>query len=217
MASTMPGAMRASSTTKAVVGIVGGIGAGKSTAAREFGRLGCEVIDADAIGHALLGEEGVRDELRQRWGERIFDANGAVDRRRLGKLVFEGATELEALNEIMHPRIRRRMEGQIADAGCNPGVRAIILDAAVLFEAAWDDLCTHVVFVYAPGVTRAERVAHQRGWSIEKWARREKLQISLDIKAGKCDYTVDGSSDVSRLRGQVREVFHRIVGDVDRP
>ena len=213
----MPGAMRPSSTTKAVVGIVGGIGAGKSSAARQFGSLGCEVIDADAIGHAMLSDEVVRDELRQRWGESIFDARGAVDRRRLGELVFEDAAELQALNEILHPRIRRRMERQIALARPNPGVRAIVLDAAVLFEAAWDDLCTHLVFVDAPGRTRAQRVACQRGWPTEKWARREKSQICLDIKAAKCDYTMDGSSSVSRLRGQARELLHKIVGDADGP
>ena len=101
---------------KAVIGIVGGIGAGKSTVAAELVQLGCARIDGDAIGHALLADPEVRRQIRQRWGEGVFSPEGDVRRDALGEIVFADAAELRALGEILHPRIRRGIEEQIARA-----------------------------------------------------------------------------------------------------
>jgi dephospho-CoA kinase len=203
-------AMNAPSPAKPVIGIVGGVGAGKSTVAAELGALGCAVIDADAVGHELLGEDEVRQALRQRWGDRVLRPDGSVDRKAVAAIVFSDADELAALNAVMHPRIRRRMERRIAAARIDTAVPAVAVDAAVLFEAGWDKLCTHVVFVSAGEDQRRQRVA-SRGWDEAAWRRREELQISLDTKRPKCDYTVENRSSVSYLREQIREIFHRIV------
>jgi dephospho-CoA kinase len=84
------------------------------------------------------------------------------------------------------------------------------LDAAVLLEAGWDQLCTHLVFVAAPARQRQRRV-RQRGWDARSWRQREKIQIPLDSKIGRCYYTIDNSSSVSHLCEAVRELFHGIV------
>jgi dephospho-CoA kinase len=203
---------------KPVIGIVGGIGAGKSTVAAELARLGCARIDADAIGHELLADPDVRRQIRRRWGEGVFGPEGAVDRRALGQIVFADAAELRALGAILHPRIRHRMEEQIARAQADRRVRGVVVDAAVLFEAGWDDLCTHRIFVRAPQAERARRARRQRGWDASAWRRREKMQISLDKKAAKSDYTVDNSSSLSHLHEQVRSLFHLIhAADRTRP
>ena len=112
-----------------MIGIVGGIGAGKTTASAELAALGCEVIDVDAIGHELLGDERIRQRLSARWGREIFDADGAVDRRRLGELVFDSPEELAALNEIMHPSIRVKLVELIACARAEKSVPAVVLPA----------------------------------------------------------------------------------------
>ena len=195
---------------KPVIGIVGGIGAGKSTVAAELVKLGCARIDADAIGHALLADPAVQRQIRRRWGEGVFDPQGRVDRRALGETVFADAAQLQALGAILHPRMRRRMEQQIARAQADPRVAAVVVDAAVLFEAGWDDLCTHRVFVRAPRAQRARRVRAQRGWDAPAWRRREKMQISLDKKAAKSDYIINNSSSLSCLHEQVRSIFYLI-------
>jgi dephospho-CoA kinase len=202
---------------KPVIGIVGGVGAGKSTVAAELVRLGCELIDADAIGHELLRGPTVRREVRKRWGAGVFSADGQVSRRALAAAVFGRRRELAALNRIMHHRIRRRMERRIAQLRRDPSVPGVVLDAAVLLEAGWDDLCTHVLFVRAPAGLRARRVSAARGWDRRTWRAREKSQISLDTKVKGCYGVVDNSSSVSHLRRQVRRVLHRIVHAVDRP
>ncbi len=202
-------------TNKPVIGLVGGIGAGKSIAAAELVALGCRLIDADAIGHALLDEPDVQSELKNRWGEDIFDSQGRVNRAAVGKIVFADRAELEAINAVMHPRMRRRMEREIAKAKSAPAVEAVVLDAAVLFEAGWDDLCTCVIFVDAPEDVRLRRLSSRPGWNAAKSASIEKFQISLDKKAAMCDYTIGNSSSVSHLRKQVGELFREIFHSAD--
>ena len=199
------------STSKPVIGLVGGIGAGKSAAAAEFARLGCLLIDADAIGHALLGDAAVADAIRSRWGREVFGPGGQVDRKALGEIVFADAQELAALNEILHPRIRRRMHHRIAAARRDVAVPVVVVDAAVLLEAGWDDLCTHLVFVRATDEQRARRVRADRQWDRRTWRQREKSQFSLDRKAQSCDHTLDSSGSASHLNEQVHRLFHRIV------
>jgi dephospho-CoA kinase len=206
-----------SAPDKPVIGIVGGIGAGKSTVAAELAALGCAVIDADAIGHELLRNPRIRRRLRARWGEGVLLPDGKVNRGALGAMVFASPADLKALNRIMHPAIRRRIEAQIARLRRRRDVPAVVLDAAVLLEAGWDTFCTHAVFVRAPKTLRIRRVRSDRGWKSTTLAAREKTQIPLDKKAGKCDYHIDNSSGVSHLREQVRKIFREMVSPADCP
>ena len=205
------------SAEKPVIGIVGGVGAGKSTVAAALAEFGCAVIDCDAIGHELLDREDVRAELRGRWGDGVFSESGAVDRDALAKTVFGSCEEVRALNAIVHPQIRRRVEDRIAEVRRSQDVVAIVLDAAAVIEAGWDDLWTHLVFVRAPEQARADRAGASRGWNEKDWRDREKSQISLDSKAARCDYIVDNSSSLSHLREQIHQLFLRIMQAVDRP
>jgi len=202
--------------TMPVIGLVGGVGAGKSTAADQFAALGCTLIDADKIGHELLADEEVCRELRSRWGERVFRSDGFVDRAALADIVFKHSSELDALNQIMHPRIGGRIARRIEQAQRDCEVPAVVLDAATLFEAGWDNMCTHVVFVAAPHDRRVSGAA-SKGMDRQEWLLREKSQISLDNKRAKCYCTLDNSSSVSHLCEQVRRVFQRVVHQADRP
>ncbi|MHC4562448.1 MAG: dephospho-CoA kinase [Planctomycetota bacterium] len=192
------------SPLKPVIGIVGGIGSGKTTVAAHFASLGCAVIDADAIGHEVLEDANVKQALRDRWGAEVFDKEGRVDRSAVAGIVFSDAAELAALNAIVHPLIRRDMESQIAVARQLADVPAVVLDAAVLFEAGWDDVCTHTVFVDAPRSERFQRVRSQRGWDEATFASRENAQIEVDTKAALCDHTLSNHASDSHLADAVR-------------
>lgn len=209
--------MNAARRAKPVIGVVGGIGAGKSTVAGALVEMGCERVDADAIGHELLACPEVRRLLRDRWGQGVFSPDGSVDRSALGRLVFADAASLAELNRIMHPRMRAEMEEQIRLAQGRREVPAVVLDAAVLFEAGWDELCSAMVFVRAPLETRLDRVQRARGWDRTTLSEREKLQISLDSKARKCDYTVENSSSISHLHAEVRRLLARMLHGTDQP
>lgn len=199
------------SANKPVIGLLGGIGSGKSTVSAELAELGCGRIDADAIGHELLKDPQVRDELSEHWGQGIFDEDGNIDRKALAELAFASGQETEALNTIMHPRIRRRMIEQIDAMQADPDIPAIVVDAALLLETDWHELCNVFIFISAPEDIRAKRVRQTRGWDNATWKKRENLQKPLDIKAGKADYTISNSISESSLREQTHLVFHQII------
>ncbi len=203
-------------SNKPIIGLAGGVGAGKSTVAAELGRLGCAVVDADAIGHRVLDEPDIREAVRRRWGDRVTDADGRVDRSALAEVVFADRDEAEAINRLLHPRIRRLAEKQVEQSLRQESVAAVVIDAPLLFEAGWDELCTVCVFVDSPEDERRRRVAQERGWDEPTWRRREKMQIPLDKKARSCQYRVENSSSVSHLREQARELFQKVVGSVGR-
>jgi dephospho-CoA kinase len=198
-----------------VIGILGGVGAGKSTVAEEFAALGCLVISGDAIGHELRESAGVKKALRTEWGDGIFDASGSVSREALAKKVFTDPAALAKLNKILAPRIRRRIRRRIDRGRADPNVPAVVLDAAVLLEARWDDLCTHCIFVRASDRRRQARAA-TRGWTARQWRDRENSQICLDIKLARCDYMVDNSSSIPVVREQIRRIFRKITKASDR-
>jgi len=195
--------------SKPVVGIVGGVGSGKTTAAKAFANRGGFVIDCDAVGHELLGDDTVRSELRKRWGESIFATNGSVDRSVLGKIVFSSKKQLDALNTILHPRIAARTDELITTAQADSKVTIIAVDAAVLFEAGWDKFCTHTIFVNAPLDQRIKRVTETRGWNEQILLQRESSQISLDSKAARCSHTVDNCSTESHLEDQIFQLIKK--------
>lgn len=205
---------------KPIIGILGGIGAGKSTVAAELAALGCEVIDADAIGHELLRELDVKELLVREWGTQILGPDGQIERSSLAAEVFDKLgrpQSLARLNQIMHPRIAQNIAERIKQAQEDPAVKAVVLDAAVLVEAGWDKFCSTCIFVKAPEQSRASRASASRGWAKSEWAARENSQISLDTKAQRCEYVVDNSSGVSHLRQQVRSILDRIIDPVKRP
>ena len=196
--------------SKPVIGLLGGVGAGKTAVAEELEKLGCRRIDGDAIGHALLRDAAVRGRLRAEFGPEIFDAGGEVDRSVLAGIVFDDADRLADLNRILHPLIRERIVEQIHLADAEADTSGVVLDAAVLLEAGWDELCSGLVFVQADADERAQRVRAGRGWDEATWRGREKMQISLDTKRARGDYMIDNRFSAAYLPQRVRSFFELI-------
>ena len=196
---------------KPIIGIIGGIASGKSTVAAQFGALGCAVISADAIAHELLEQEPVRAELVRQFGQDILLPSGAIDRRRLARLVFADAEKLCALNKVIHPRVLERTEELIAEYNSCNHVLAIVLDMPLLVEVGWAGRCDRLILVKCDAAQRARR-AKQAGFLDEREIKiREKFQISLDKKAELADNTIDNNSDFSTLVRQIKEIFSGIV------
>lgn len=193
-------------TEKPLIGIIGGIASGKSTVAAEFEKLGCAVIDADAIVHELLREDEVRDELVEFFGPGILDTCGQVDRRQLAAVAFADVQRLSALNKVIHPRVLGRTERLIAQYNTDRHTRAIVLDMPLLVEVGWADRCDRVVFVECDRKRRVER-ARRKGLDDRDIGIRENSQISLDKKAKLADSIVDNNSDFSTLVRQIKAIF----------
>jgi dephospho-CoA kinase len=172
-------------TGKPVIGVVGGIGSGKSAASAALARRGGRVIDADRIGHDALRDPTLRDRVAARWPS-VIGADGSIDRKRLGRIVFADVPQLKELEAIVHPWIRARVRERVDAARAEAGVRFVVLDAALLLEAGWADACDYVVFVDARFETRLARV-RDRGWDAAELTRRERAQWPLDRKRDAAD------------------------------
>ncbi len=183
-----------------VIGIVGGIGSGKSAVARAVAaQANVHVIDADRLGHEALLEPNVKAELRRQFGDGIFDAAGEVQHGPLARCVF-GDSESHrvarhSLEQIVHPEIERRVTAEIAHAVATQQ-DAVLLDAAVLIEAGWRKRCDAVVFIDAPEELRLERVRLRSGWTLEELRRREASQLSLPEKRRQSDAIIANATDM---------------------
>jgi dephospho-CoA kinase len=188
---------------KPVIGLVGAIGAGKSTAARCFAARGGHVIDADVLGHEALRQPEIVEALVKRWGARVSKPDGALDRREIGKIVFAAPTERNALEATVFPYIGERTRQEIAAAQTNPAVAFVVLDAAVLLEAGWGEMVDRLVYVDAPRELRAARLAVRSGWSEGELAAREAAQWPADVKQARADAVVVNGADATVLAEQI--------------
>jgi dephospho-CoA kinase len=193
---------------KPVIGLIGGIGSGKSQVAALLERKGARVISGDELAHAALRQPEIRQRVAARWGHEILDEHGEVQRRKLGAIVFAAPDERRALEALLHPWIQKEIEKEAADALADPAVRLIVLDAAVMLEAGWHGVCGRLVFVDAPRDVRWRRVSEQRGWTERELEEREHSQLPLTEKAAHADHVVENATTLQNLERQVDDLLH---------
>ncbi len=192
-----------------VIGLAGGIGAGKSTVASAFARLGCFVIDSDARAKAALDRPEVRSQLVQWWGESILAPDGRIDRSKIAAIIFANPEQRHRLEQLVHPIVREDRAAMIREA-LAAGARAVIVDAPLLFEAGVDSECDTVVFVDAPREQRLERVRQTRQWDEPELARREASQLSVDEKRRRSQFIVENSGKLGGIDAQVAGILSAI-------
>ena len=195
---------------KPVIGIIGGICAGKSTVAGEFAKLGCAIIDADKIAHQLLQNEEIKKELFAAFGGEIADKSGRIDHQKLAQVTFADEKKLATLNNIIHPRVLQQAEGLIEEFKRQTELVAVVLDMPLLVEVGWHKRCDKLIFVDCEEQIRLERAEKKGIFNKKQLKIRENFQISLDKKAEIADYIIDSNSDISVLNGQVADIFSRI-------
>lgn len=195
---------------KPIIGILGGLGSGKSTVAAEFAKLGCAVIDADKIAHELLDEPSIKKEVISSFGQTVLDHTDKVNRRKLADIVFADGDKLLTLNRILHPLVLARAEQLIDQYNGQQQVRAIVLDMPLLFEVGWDKRCDRLIFVNCDWEKRLKRAKKMSLFDENQLKVRENFQISLDKKVSIADNTIDNNSGFSALARQVADIFSYI-------
>jgi dephospho-CoA kinase len=189
--------------SKPVIGLVGGIGAGKSTAALCFERRGGVVIDADVFGHRALEQPNIIRKIVERWGDRVIKADGTLDRRAIARIVFANQEERNALEGIVFPYIGERCKQEIASAQNDPIIRFVVLDAAVMLEAGWNEIADWIVYLDAPREIRLARVASRSGWTDQDLTARESAQLPLEVKKARADAVLANAAGSEELQLQV--------------
>jgi len=199
-----------------VVGLVGGIGSGKSAVAHWLlAERQVVVIDADKIGHEVLKYPQVKKQLKNHFGDSVFDSTGTeINRTALGRLVFGSDVQHKAartdLESIVHPQIRETIESQIREGKSSSKLEAVILDAAIMFEAGWNNLCDIIVFVDTPFSERLKRVSETRGWDQQRLEATEASQISLESKRNASDEIIDNSGSLQQAGNQLEQILNKL-------
>jgi dephospho-CoA kinase len=190
-----------------MLGIVGGVGSGKSFVARVFGELGCIVSDSDRAAREVIQRAAVRERLVEWWGPGVVNESGEVDRSAVAGIVFNDPAQRRRLEALTHPLILEERQ-RVVEAARRDGAPGVIVDAPLLLEAGLERECDGVVFVEATEGTRLQRVRRSRGWTEDEWRRREAAQMDVAEKRRRSDFVIpndDGGED--RTRAAVKRVF----------
>jgi dephospho-CoA kinase len=191
-----------------VLGLTGGISSGKSMVASMFAQLGADVIDADRLARDVVepGQPALQ-EIASTFGRDILLPDGRLDRGKLGRIIFADPVARGTLNAITHPRIRERMDAEIAARQSGPGV--LIVDIPLLFENERTDRVETVIVVWVDTETQLRRLVERDELSEHDARQRIAAQIPLDEKRARADVVIDNSGSRENTRRQVDAIYRR--------
>lgn len=197
-----------------VVGVTGPIGSGKSTVREHLARRGAEVLDADRLAHRFLEpEEDSYRRIVEVFGSEVLDGAGRIDRKALGRKVFDNRENLNRLNAIVHPPLLRAIRERIREFRGRRPEGLLAIDAALLFQWGLEKDCDWVLWVDAPVEVRRERTLASGRMDEAEFDRRDRLQQSLFdrlLEDRRIVKLVNIDSEF-RLRKTVEEILKEVV------
>jgi len=196
-----------------VICLSGGLASGKSTASKFLQEHGADIIDADRLGHRAYdpGTQAFRKVI-DTFGEDVVTDENQIDRKVLGGKVFGQPDELKKLTDIVWPEIRRLAELEISCfEALNPDA-TVVLEAAVLFEAGWDDIGDEIWVVVVDRETAIERSISRDGLEREAVESRLNSQLSNEERTAKATVVIDNNSTPEAMREQLEQQWQRFSG-----
>ena len=192
------------------LGLTGGIASGKSAVAGILRELGFAVLDADSLGHTLI-EPGkpAYDEVVGTFGPPVLDGHQRVDRSKLAAVVFGDRAKLDALNAIVHPRVRAEMVRQLAEWAQDGKRAAAFVEAALLVEAGYLDDLDGLVVAWSRPEQQVQRLC-ERGMSLEEARRRIAAQMPVEEKLKFAGEKIDCSETIEETRRQVEALAAKL-------
>jgi len=193
------------------VGLTGGIATGKTTVAAILRKLGCHMLDADKIAHHLIepGAAAYEDVVRE-FGRGILTADGRVDRKKLGAIVFADPARLARLNAIVHPRVLETQDRELEALERGDSYAIAVVEAALLIEAGYAPKLDCLVVTWCTPEQQLERLTRQdadgvagRGLTLEQARQRIAAQMPIEEKRRMADEVIDCSGSLEHTREQV--------------
>ncbi len=192
-----------------VIGLTGGIASGKSTAARYLESKGALLVDADLLGHqAYEPDTEAYKAIIETFGPGVVAEDRSIDRKALGGEVFGKPERLKQLTDIVWPEIRRLAEAQIAAYRTTDPDGVVVLEAAVLIEAAWEDVVEDIWVVTVDPEIAIERAIERDNVPAEVVQKRIDAQLSNAERKAKADVTIDNSSDLAAFLVELDRLWH---------
>ena len=186
-----------------IIGLTGGIATGKSTVSKILRDLNIKVIDADKIAHNVLEHEDVINKIQDVFSKNVVNENGKIDRKKLGKIVFEDNKKLKKLESITHPKILEIIDYKLKESKDE----LIVLDAPLLFETSLDDKVDEIWVIYANEETQINRLKKRDNLNKKEALDRINSQMDLDKKANKADIVIKNESTIEALENKVKKLI----------
>ena len=196
-----------------VICLTGGLASGKSTAVKHLAARGAVVIDADILGHQAYNfGTAAFDDVIAAFGDDVRGDDGEIDRKVLGGKVFGKPEELRKLTDIVWPEIRRLAEHELDTiAGSSPDA-IVVLEAAVLFEAGWEDVGEEIWVLTVDRETAVERSMARDNAPRDAVERRLDSQLSNEVRTSRADIVVTNDSSVTAMLNQIDSAFDKSTG-----
>ncbi|MCH7741485.1 MAG: dephospho-CoA kinase [Proteobacteria bacterium] len=194
-----------------VICLTGGLASGKSTAATFLAEKGANIVDADRLGHRVYdpGTQAFRKVI-ETFGEKVVAEDSHIDRKLLGSIVFGQPDQLKKLTDIVWPEIRRLVELEIAGLEAIYPDGIVVLEAAVLFEAGWEDIGDEIWVIVVDRETAIERSIDRDGSDREAVESRLDAQIENDERISKSDVVIENNGDLQQLTDRLQQEWERI-------
>ena len=194
-----------------IIGLTGGIASGKSTVTQLLAQLGAHVIDADKLGHnAYVSGSEAFDLVVSVFGGDTVGSDGEIDRKVLGTKVFGNAESLKKLTDIVWPAIKQMAAQEILSVKEQRPEQVIVLEAAVLFEAGWEDIVDEVWSTIVDREVAIERASNRDGTDRSQIEARIDAQISNKERKEKADRLIDNSGSEADLQAQVKQIWNAL-------
>ncbi len=193
-----------------IIGLTGGTGSGKSTVSKFLAHLGAVVIDADKVGHEVF-KPGTKawQEVVDAFGQGIISADGTIDRRKLGEIVFSNPDARAKLNQVMHPLIYEQVKSRMEEYG-RKGVAIIIVEAPLLLEVGWKSLVDEVWVTSASEATVIKRLKEQKGLLEAQSLARIRAQLTDEERIRQADVVIDTDCALDELKERVEALWRKL-------
>ena len=199
-----------------LVGLTGGIATGKSTVSEMFRRLGCVIVDADVLAREVVAPgEPALAQIADEFGAGVLQADGTLDRKKLGAIVFADPERRKRLEAITHPAIRDRFLARLAALEGEGFAGIVLWDAPVMIESGNYRNMDKLVVVATDEETQAARLRGRDGIDAAEVERKIRSQMPVAEKAKLADYVIDNAGDRAATEGQVRDVHAALLRDLD--
>jgi len=198
-----------------LVGLTGGIATGKSTVSEILRQLGGEIIDADRLARDVVEpEQPAWKQIVAEFGGGVVTAEGALDRKKLGAIVFADPERRKRLEAITHPAIRARFQARLDELAAQGFAGIVVFDAPVMIESGTYKNMDRLVVVVTDDATQAARLQERDGTDEAEGRRKIASQMPLAEKAKLADYVIDNSGDRAATAAEVRRVFAALMADL---
>lgn len=191
-----------------VIGITGGVGAGKSQILEYLNsKYGATICQADEVAKKLQKKDGLcYDAIVEHFGKEILDEKGELDRERLSDIAFADRSQLSVLNRIVHPAVKEEIRRKIRQEE-RRNTNLFIVEAALLIEDHYEEICDELWYIYVEDSIREKRLIYSRGYDARKVKEIFKAQLPKDLFLKHCDRVIDNSGVFAETMLQLDKII----------